>query len=125
MKAFNAIIKNYGIQVSERYYESLELWLELEVEGGGGVCFSVWGPWNEEYKNMFAYSVKRVLDIADVDDLKNLKGAPIRAIFDGNADDPYAFVGSKIIGIKHFLKDDEFILEEDPMYEDVKINNKL
>lgn len=123
MQTINARIKNYGIRVSECYYQSLEIWLELELEDGGGVVFTAWGPWEDSYKNMFGYSLKRVMDIAEVDDVKDLKGAPIRAIFDSEG--PYGFLGGKIIGIKHFLKDDEFVLEDDPMYDDVKINKKL
>lgn len=119
MKTINARIKRYGIRVSDRYYDSLELFLELELEGSGGVVFAVWGPWSENFeKNMFAYSLKKVMDIAGVDDVEKLTGAPIRAIFDAPEDEE-SMLGRMIIGIKHFLKNDSFIPREDPMYEDV------
>ena len=124
MKTINARIKSHGIRISERYYNSLELWLELELEGSGGVMFSVWGPWSEEYENMFTYSLKKVLDIADVKSVEDLDGAPIRAIFDAPEDDT-SMLGRRIIGIQHFLTDEKFIPSEDKMYENVKINGKL
>ena len=113
MNPCNAMIKNFGLGVSDRYGESLELWMELELQGGGNVCFTVWGPFRETYDaNVFAHSVKRVLDIVGVRNLSDINGKPVRAKFKGNGN-----LGDEIVGIGHFLKDDWFIPREEPLYQ--------
>lgn len=113
MTDINAKIRTYGLQISDGYSQSLELWLELELQGGGRVAFSVWGPYTEGWKNnVFAYSVKKVLDIVGVEKLKDIDGKPIRARFKENG-----CAGDTIIGIGHFLNDNWFIPREEPLYQ--------
>lgn len=86
--------------------------MELELQNGGGVCYSVYGVYTPNWqKNQFAYGVKRVMEIAGISDLKQLIGKPIRAKFkeDGS-------LGDTIIGIGHFLKDDWLILRENQLW---------
>lgn len=112
MNPCNAVIKSWGIRESESYSRCLELWLELELQNGGGVCYTVYGVYTQNWqKNQFAYGVKRVMEIAGVDDLKYLAGKPVRAKFkeDGS-------LGDVIIGIGHFLKDDWFVLRENQLW---------
>ncbi len=114
MNPKNAVIRDYWLRISEQYSMSLELCLELDLQDGGGVVFSVWGPYSGDFhKNTFAYSVKRIMDICGVTNLKDLKGAPIRAKFEGNGQ-----LGDAIIGIGNFLYDDWFIPREEKLYKD-------
>ena len=115
MNPCNAIIKSWGIRESESYSRCLELWLELETQNGS-VCYTVYGVYTQNWqKNQFAYGIKRVMEIAGVDDLKYLAGKPIRAKFkeDGS-------LGDIIIGIGHFLNDDWLILREEELWNNKK-----
>ena len=113
-KEFNAVVVKHGINVSETYAQSLEFWIELKIQGGGGVVFCVSGPWSTNYRNKFAYSLKKVMNVLGVDDLSKVDGKPLRAIFETKDG---MFFGAPIIGIKHFLDDDEvFIPREDDFY---------
>jgi len=113
-KEFNAVVVKHGINVSETYAQSLEFWMELKVQGGGGVVFCVSGPWSTNYRNKFAYSLKKVMNVLGTDDLSKVDGKPLRAIFETKDG---MFLGAPIVGIKHFLDDDEvFIPREDDFY---------
>lgn len=109
---YNAFIKNYWIKESEQYSKSLQLSIELETEIGCCV-FTVWGPYTEDWTdNRFAYSLKRVMDIARVENLNDICKKPIRAVFKGSGG-----LGDVIIGIKDFLTDDSFIPRDEPLYQ--------
>ena len=109
----NAIIKNYGIRVSERYSKSMEIWLELELQGGGCCIFTAWGPYTEDFPhNAFGYSLKRVLDICGVNDVKDIKGKTIRTRFDHGG-----YLGDVIKGIGHIINDDWFVPSEEKIYQ--------
>lgn len=112
MNPCNAIIKKWGIRVSEQYSASLDLWLELSLQNGGGVVFTINGVYTEDWeKNQFGYAVKRVLDIVGVEKLESITGKPIRAKFlrDGGISDI-------IIGIGNFLSENWFIPREEKLW---------
>ena len=113
MNIQNALIKKCWVEVSEQYSQSLALCLELELQGGGCVIFTAWGPYTEDFKkNTFAYSVKKVMDICGVERLDQIQGSAIRAKFkeDGG-------LGDVIIGIGHFLRETWFIPREEKLYQ--------
>ena len=115
MNPCNAVIKSWGIRESESYSRCLELWLELDTQNGS-VCYTVYGVYTPNWqKNQFAYGIKRVMEIAGVDDLKYLAGRPIRAKFQKDGT-----LGDVIIGIGHFLKDDWLILREEELWNNKK-----
>lgn len=118
MTELNAKIKSHGIRYSDQYYKSMELWLELQLQGGGGVVFSVNGPWSTTYRNKFCYALERVMNIADVERLEDIDGKPIRAIFGDKGE-----ISDVIIGIKNFLTEDTFIPRADEFYTQEKKND--
>ena len=74
--------------------------------------FTVWGPYEEKYNaNPFAYSVKRILDICEVENVNELVGRPVRAKFKENGG-----LGDIIIGVGNFLSEDWFIPREEELY---------
>ena len=98
--------------VSERFSQSLELVLDLRLGRGGRVCFSVQGPWAEDFDiNQFAYAIKKVLDIVGAVKLEDIKGMPVRAIFANEGG-----LGDLCIGIGNFLSDDTFIPREERLW---------
>lgn len=110
----NAIIEN--VHFGFRDYGCLTLDLQLKLPHSGGVIF---GGFNlghqrdEAYKrdngnNVCFHYINKVFKIAGAEDFDDLVGKPIRAIFDGNTT-----LGSKVIGIQHFLEDDKFIPSEE------------
>jgi hypothetical protein len=114
MNPCNALIKNAGIRISELYTASLELWLELELQGGGCVIFSVNGVSTEDWgKNQFAYALQRILSVAGTEKFERLVGRPVRAQFKGSGQ-----LGDIIIGIGHFLKEDWFIPREERLWKE-------
>ena len=72
--------------------------MELELPNNGGVGFVTEASTEDGTNSTFAYSISEVMKILDVDDFDNIDGRPLVAVFDGEM-----FIGSKLIGIKHFL----------------------
>ena len=60
-----------------------------------------------EGNSNFAHSIGEVMKILEVKRLEEIDGRPLIAIFDGEMS-----IGSKLIGIKHFLDKDSFMLEQ-------------
>ena len=112
MNPQNAIIKDAGIRVSERYSESLDIWMELKLQNGGGCVFTVSSVFAKEWsKNQMGYALKRILDIVGVDSFEDIKGKPIRAKFNSDG-----CLGDLIIGIGNFLSDDWFVPREEELW---------
>ena len=112
MTPCNAIIKDWDIRESEGYSRCLELWLELKLQGGGGVIYTVYGVHTKDWqKNQLAYGIKRVLEITGAASIKDLTGKPIRAMFKGDG-----LCGDVIIGIGNFLEDDWLMLREEELW---------
>ena len=99
MSEYNAIVKKHGIKLTDNG-EKILFWMELELPNGGGVGFVVESSTSAsgEYNTTFAHSIGEVMKVLDVDDFDNIDGRPLIAVFDGEM-----FIGSKLIGIKHFL----------------------
>lgn len=97
MSEYNAIVKKHGIKLTENGKKIL-FWMELELPNNGGVGFVTEASTEDGSNSTFAYSIGEVMKILDVDDFDNIDGSPLIAVFDGEM-----FIGSKLIGIKHFL----------------------
>lgn len=105
MSEFNAKVKKHGITFAETN-DNIIFWMELELPHGGGVGF-VTSASTAEGDNNFAHSISEVMKVLDVTNLDDIDGRPLIAVFDGEM-----FIGSKLIGIKHFLDKGSFMLEK-------------
>jgi hypothetical protein len=97
MSEYNAIVKKHGIKLTDNG-EKILFWMELELPNNGGVGFVTEASTEDGSNSTFAHSISEVMKILDVDDFDNIDGRPLIAVFDGEM-----FIGSKLIGIKHFL----------------------
>ena len=103
MSEYNAIVKSHDIKLSGDG-ERLLFYMDLELPNSGGVGFMFDGPVSDSDNNSFAHGLGEVMKVLDVSEVSEIDGRPLIAVFDGEM-----FLGSKIIGIRHFLGKYSFI----------------
>ena len=99
MKAVNALIVNADLKNEH----CLQMPIELEIAGGsgvvfGGICMGHEEKSNDENENYAAHYICKVFNVVGVSSLKNMKGKPVRAIFQNEGG-----LGDLCIGIQNFL----------------------
>lgn len=97
----NAIITDYSLDISRGF--ALDLWLYLDYGGfkqgfGGFVLHKVGAGFDPKGGNYAGHYITRVMEIAGVEKLKDLKGKTVRV--DRSPD--------KVKGIGHIVKGDWF-----------------
>ena len=102
----NAVITDYSLNLSRGF--ALDLWLYLDFgefqQGFGGyVLHKVGDGFDPTAGNYAGYYITRVMEIAGVDKLKDLKGKTIRVDHSPNI----------VKGIGHIVKDDWFYPSKD------------
>ena len=106
MSEYNAIVKSHDIEMSEDG-QHITFWMELELPHSGGVGFVMTSPTTKEGNTSFAHDLNMVLNVLGVNKVSEIDGRPLVAVFDGEM-----FLGSKLIGIKHFLDKCSFMEEK-------------
>ena len=108
MKTLNAIITDVDIQFEEAFL-TMGLW--LDIEGGGCIVFGssrVLHRRGDQFTrvgtNCAGFFISQIMEIARAEKLSQLKGKPIRAIFERDG-----MSGDRIIGIQDFLTNATFI----------------
>lgn len=111
MKAINAIITRADIKLDGVF---LTMGMTLDLENGGAVgfggsrlLFNKAEQFSRTGNNCAGFFITRVMTIARAEKFSELKGKPIRAIFEKDAK-----IGDRIIGIQDFLNNERFIPEE-------------
>ena len=103
MSEYNAMVKSHGISLSENG-KKIMFYMDLELPNGGGVGFVIESSTEEGEKDTFSSTLAKVMNVLDVKKLGEIDGRPLVAVFDGEM-----FLGSRLIGIKHFLYKTSFM----------------
>ena len=115
----NAIIKSVSLGIEDHGCLTLNLSLSMESNGVtfGGISMGSFRPEanlsESSHGNYAAYYITKVLDTVGVDEISQLKGRPVRVIFDGDS-----LYGGNCIGIQNFLETSKFFIPHmiDPEY---------
>ena len=86
----------------------MEAWFDLELEGGGGVLFTISTNFRSEENDGFCLRISEVFEILETDSLENAVGKPLRAIFE--APNNELTWGEKLIGIQNFIGEEKIMI---------------
>lgn len=103
MSEYNAIVKKHGIKLTENG-EKIMFWMDLELPQSGGVGFVIESSTKDGDKSVFASTLAKVMEVLEVEDFDEIDGRPLVAVFDGEM-----FIGSRLVGIRHFLYKTSFM----------------